>query len=734
MADRLEDIAGALKKMSAGIEKIVLFEDPEGLQAGWRAVFDGLITQGTVVERRGLEPVGARGDLGASRKAGFVPKGDGSLQLFRPPGNLEAAEEVAALLSENSSKTVVIWADEVLDQALWRHGLATTGGGFGSESSLATVLPLVIALGWSPQDPAMAAELLALPDGPVPHDISRELLKALQEWPAVGSGAWVNALDRIDRRKYESSVLKMLEVIFKASVDRKSAYPASEIKHRRDVIHDWLEEQKKKTGADEKIWEDAIKQCDELKNLVTAFGRDRLSLMELSTLIEQSAQSSPSPWPEQAGLFTLGSPGGVVGEIENVVWWDFSLSRYSPPMKIPLSKSEEKELAGMGVRLPDPGREAVRQAESWRRPLLQASKSVLLICPQRGTDGEENFPHPAWDEVKSRLSEWHLEKELVGTRIFGRKMPPKERSQLLALPGQITKLEVEKGRLKLREKESPSSLGPMIGCPLQYVLKYTGELEAGISAGLPDAFDSRVRGSLSHLLLAEVLEKKKKGGEITPDEAREMAGKLFDERAPRLMAVLFLPGNDAARAEVRRVVCQAAESLVRLFDRMGLCVREIEKRYDMDAMGIKVTGRLDLLAGDPEKVIDLKWSGAAYRSSEMEAGASYQLATYSRLISEKFPPVAYFIIRENRLLSTDKKAFTEAEEVKGPKPAVIWEALVKAFEEVSGALKAGTVSSGVGYEPLRKSGIDMGSIRDGRLVLPPPCFFCDFGSLCGVEE
>lgn len=739
LPDRLAAIADALESRSAGIEQIDMFEDPRELPAAWMDVIKKLEAQGARIVRRELNPVESAGDLAASRKTGFTPKRDGSLQLLRPPGFLEAAEETAAFLSklEESESTVVVCPDETLDQALHRHGRPTIGRRPETgKSPLSPILPLVLSLGWSLQDPAQAAELLALSTGPVPEHLARKLLNVLQDWPAVGSDSWNGVLAGVDDKKYKSNVLERLRVFFKPAVERGSLYPRSEVTKRLDVLRTWLHGRMEGEGKDKKPWNSAIEQCDELGRLVNAYGRSGLTNRELLLLVEKAGEvgKAPRPWPAEAGLRGLGSPGGVAGEVENVVWWNFSLSKYSPPPSaVPLSRGEEKELSALGVRLPDPGREAVRQAERWRRPLLQASKTMLLVCPQRGTDGEENFPHPAWDEVKSRLLEWHLEKELVSTGIFGRKMPQKKRPALLPLPGQITELKVEKGRLKLRGTESPSSLGPMIGCPLQYVLKHAGKLEAGISAGLPDASDSRVRGSLSHLLLAEVLENKKKGKDITPDEAREMAGRLFDERAPRLMAVLFLPGNDAARAEVRRVVCQAAESLVRLFDRMGLYVREIEKRHEMEAMGIKVSGRLDLLAGDPAKVIDLKWSGAGYRSSEMEAGTSYQLATYSRLISEKFPPVAYYIIWENRLLATDKKAFPEAEEVKGPKPSVIWEALVKAFEEVSRAIKEGTVSSGIGYEPLRKSGIDMGSIQDGRLVLPPPCVFCDFFDLCGVE-
>ena len=38
-------------------------------------------------------------------------------------------------------------------------------------------------------------------------------------------------------------------------------------------------------------------------------------------------------------------------------------------------------------------------ADRWRRPLLQATESLLLVCPQRTADGEDRYPHPLWDEL-----------------------------------------------------------------------------------------------------------------------------------------------------------------------------------------------------------------------------------------------------------------------------------------------------------------------------------------------
>ena len=120
---------------------------------------------------------------------------------------------------DDLSGTVVVGGDEVLDNALHRYGLPTIGAprAPGSESLL-QILPLVIALGWAPQDPHVALELLSLPESPVPHGIANRLIEALRQWPAIGSDDWngklasgIEAIPDEDRRK---RVRERLAVLF----------------------------------------------------------------------------------------------------------------------------------------------------------------------------------------------------------------------------------------------------------------------------------------------------------------------------------------------------------------------------------------------------------------------------------------------------------------------------------------------------------------------------------------
>ena len=129
IADRLEAVEDALGARGTDIELVSIFEPIECFPKTVRDVFEALGRQGASIQKRDLETAAAAGDLAGAREPNFAPAGDGSLQLIRPHGPVEAAEEVAAWLSGqgDTEGTVFIGTDPILDAALHRYGLPTTG-------------------------------------------------------------------------------------------------------------------------------------------------------------------------------------------------------------------------------------------------------------------------------------------------------------------------------------------------------------------------------------------------------------------------------------------------------------------------------------------------------------------------------------------------------------------------------------------------------------------------------
>ena len=227
MPDRIAAVADVLERRAADVEELVRVEPTDDLPPAWRVLVDRLAARGTRVTPTVLAPADARGDLARAQLLSFAPEADGTLQLLRPHGPLQAAEEVAAWLGarRDLAQTVVVGADPVLDAALRRHGLPTTGSARPArDNALLQILPLVLALGWSPPDPQRVLELLTLPDGPVPRGLAGRLARALHEQPAVDSDPWRAAL-AAGLAAYESAddrarLQARLAVLFEAPVDR----------------------------------------------------------------------------------------------------------------------------------------------------------------------------------------------------------------------------------------------------------------------------------------------------------------------------------------------------------------------------------------------------------------------------------------------------------------------------------------------------------------------------------
>ncbi|WP_434391123.1 hypothetical protein [Melittangium boletus] len=112
-ADRLLAVRDDLGGGGQVLESLLLHVPVERLPWAWREVCSSLAARGTRLEVEALTEASATGDLLAACPPGFVPQRDGSLQLIRPTGPLEAAEEVASALAALPSLqgVVLIGAD-----------------------------------------------------------------------------------------------------------------------------------------------------------------------------------------------------------------------------------------------------------------------------------------------------------------------------------------------------------------------------------------------------------------------------------------------------------------------------------------------------------------------------------------------------------------------------------------------------------------------------------------------
>jgi hypothetical protein len=214
-------------------------------------------------------------------------------------------------------------------------------------------------------------------------------------------------------------------------------------------------------------------------------------------------------------------------------------------------------------------------------------------------------------------------------------------------------------------------------------------------------------GTLTHLLLARLLQE----GITTPAAAQARAEALFDAEGARIAAPLFLPGFDAARADARTIFALAARELTRVLAASQLDVQAVETSVERETP-------LGRLGGTPDLVV-----------------GPHQLAAYAHLVADPhastLPPVAFFILREQRLLTTDDTVFRDAHLVDGPAVDATWDALLEAQRRRRAALAEGSLEAPgmVGADGQEVLAAD--AVADGALALAPPCGYCDLQALCG---
>jgi hypothetical protein len=741
--DRLLAVASALERRQPEIEEIAMFVPLSDLPPLWRTVFDELARRGVSLRRLEVAAVERReGDLraAASPSRPFRPRGDGTLQLVRPHGPLAAAEEVAAWLAARAGAAtldgvVLIGADGVLDAALRRHGLPTTGTTRApGDNLLLQILPLVLDLAWRPADPQRALQLLTLPVGPVPRSLARRLADALHVWPAVDSDKWreellagIESLPEDRRRR----VTTRLATLFTSAVDRQDAYPVLEVERRVAALESWVRAKAARETIGVERWQPPLDQFAALRRLLSLAGLGELTGAQLQWFVEAataSASSSP-PLPAQAGLSTVGAPGSIAGAARAIVWWDFSLDSVAPVVRVPLSPGESRALAAAGVELPDPGAEALRLAARWRRPLEQAGEALLLVSPEHRANGDEDFPHPLWDELAAGLSPLELQRLETGSPVFA--APPVRREGVKRAVVRPTRLwQANAGRLAARPSESPTSLSNLIGCSFKWSLETTARIRPGETGDLPKA--EQLAGSLAHEILRRVLT----GPALSPGAAADEAQRLFDEEGPRLAAPYFLPGADATRVEARLTIGRAAKALSAILAGAGMRVERAEENI-VSATGDwsgRLHGRPDLVVGPPSAVVDLKWGWASGRRRSLEAGTALQLAAYSLMLrssdEDPWPPVAYFILKTQQLLTTSP-VFGGAELVRGADPEATWSAVRAAYDAAVTLLLQGELTAPGNPDANGEVHPDADEVQGERLVLAAPCKFCDLGSLCG---
>jgi hypothetical protein len=647
--------------------------------------------------------------------------GDGSVLVFRAHTSLELAEATAAEVAAAPDETLVVRDGDrsALDMALQAQGLPALGDDSGTPSQpLLQLLPLALELTFAPKDPRCAIDLLLLPGGPFSRFVGRRLAARLSQYPSIGGRRWNEA-----RSTLENEETALVQEWLETPGLPAGAAPVEALVARLALVRAHLQASRHAAAGA------ALSQVGELDGALRGHPRPTISRLEVRALLDvtRPRAACPRAVPIAGRAEHVDDPRLVLRASPVVIWWCFADRPTGTP--VTWCRAERRALAAAGLLLPDPGAFFAARAEGWRRPLVAASRRLILAIP--GTvAGARCAPHPAWDEVRGRLgiddaSEARLTRHPQGPRLMTPRTLPAARTEWTAAP-----------ELLLARSRSPKSLQALLECPLKWVLEHQAKLDRREVAAMPDR--RALEGFLAHRLAEELVRSGDlaRGPEAVAGAIPDLLERLVDEEASHLR----LPGMSFDLQAIARMLRRAADALAHLIQHARLTdLRAEQELTGVTWRGAPLTGRTDLTAvapGHGRVVIDLKRRSANRLRGTLRHGRAVQLAAYAFALDASS---AYFSITGATLLTTNPEAYGQPRAHAGPNDQVTWSRVEASIARIESVLAQGRIPvTGLEASPefLETLGVAQG--EEDRHLVPPrrqiqdeTCGYCAFAPVCG---
>lgn len=726
------------------------------------------LAQSVVARRKQSNSAGPPPDCGLT--------GDGSLLLIEGDDEVQCADLLADWLGNyhqsGGGEVVIIRGAPTtfLDCMLQKRDLPVLGRtSTACWRGFLQLLQLALEMSWKPTNPALIAEFLMLPNGPVPRFAATCFIEALRAQPGIGGSAWLEAWQKALERK--RAFLQKDEVI--SDEAKEEALRTAEEEWRSWLEPPTFDAADGMTVAqltaicgrvrnhalklfnvhNENVYAEAAANAETLSSSVLASGSETVSRAQLDRIMESVIAESPASSAADCAPWALvDHPGQIYGPAETVIWWGFTSEIRTPPSN-PWTEEELQFLCQRGVHMDTPSNAVAREAESWCRPATEENGQIIFVKP-RTIAGRQVAAHPFYHEIASFIEvappavrgkivrqAHHIYQQPcteVGTRQLVRKM-----CEPVALPGARAVWKIKPESVGERA-ESPSSLERMLGCPLSWLLRYRTFIKASNLLNRTDG--EQLSGNLAHAVFASVFSH---NHTASPEQMGAFAEEAFDDLCPKVAAPLLMPGKSLERQRLKKAVRDGAAHLAEMIAQAGFTsvICETEKHGMLDA--IELRGRPDMVlkhsAGD-DFVLDVKWSRrTTRRRQELADGTAIQLAIYSwlcNLDSKRRTAGGYYMLSQKQLLSSAPGPFPPHAHITGPPLEKTFQDVLGTYEQHLTHLRDGTVFA-AGVEEIPKLGMEVERVVEEEeevlpvqipgitLVLEPPCKICDYGRICG---
>jgi ATP-dependent helicase/nuclease subunit B len=766
-ADRVAAVITELTRRSVRLyTELTLVEPSETWSACWQLVFRALERAGTRLLRQEsmLPAAPPNTDLGRLQRAlhdgprsqGIELQGDGSFIVIEAETSWQAAQAVAAILARlPADQTVVVRERDAsaLDNALAAAGVHTQGlRSVSPWRSALQVLPLALELAFEPKDPYRLLELLTLPTGPFNGFIGHALARALSQAPGIGSPAWEAVKQQLTSREQASTrgaeqLAWIAEWLEAPAVDSRIGAPITTLTAVVERVRRWLVS-RIQSSPDDPLLLVAAQQAATLRAALESEPRPSLTLVQVRKLAESVLENGTTAdlLCERAGRSALvNTPSHLRSVCGSVVWWSFTASP-SVSDRLPWRRRESAALAAAHLRFPDPGQRLTAGAAAARFAFCCATERLVLVVPREHA-GQSLSLAPLWDELLAgaKLDERALAAVTVSdlelrtpdaTRLL-RERPLLTPHEPMDLPGGHLEWIVPSQQVAPLEHFSPASLEALLGCPLEWVLRYRARSRAG-GHSLPPLY--LLTGSLGHRLV-ELLHGAR-AFELEESALRLQAEASLDALFQREGAVLLRPGMGFERAQLKQQLIRAAIELLRLLREAGLHLVAVEKSIEASWQDGKLEGRLDLLVATEDglhAIIDMKNGMTTYRD-QLRAGRALQLAAYAFVHAteqndEAWPDAGYFSLKQAKLFGLPSRILPQAEVIPGPSLRDTWQRVERSVRRVLPLVQRGVFAvTGVrGARPLLEASGMPDTEAAAHFVLPngERCQYCRYDTLCG---
>ena len=728
--DRLARVLQAvLDGQSPPPSNAVILDDKADWPARWQSLLDLLNSPNTPVciDWRPAQPApqapvaSALYTVQSVLVPGFNPAAtpqttpDDTLRVARCASKVVAAQAAASALQglavDQLPAAVVICGDDavaaMIDAHLHASGLPTMGIATASQTSgILATLPLAIEAVGSPADPSQVKLLLSLPESPISRAARAQLLKALDDLPAVGSPSWTRAVRTI-RTKWKRGLRQaaVIEewipvpqrwcrsqvgfdaVALQAAVTRVSRWANQRNRRLKESIRQTLAAGVHTASAGSQLdltvtrslhFQALFARCRAMLSLIKQSNIsglvDRATIMQLIDTVH-AGQVTLAIHPNSAGgprrVRSLAEIGDFLGPVSQAIWVG---PFRQPSPRAPWSSGDiarAKSAHALSLDFTAGRLEAETRAEE--AGLCHLSGSLLVLAHPSG-DGAAR-PHPLWLMITEILRNalptpqpFTYEPDLLDSSqapmqlapwIIARAVQPLEPE-----PAWVTAISLDPSTaMPLRRTVSHSDVERRLTCPVAWAFEYGAHLAPPAGAALPSAEISR--GTVGEQVLREVFATSPPRN--LPDAFAKL-DRILRRRLPRLHAELCSPLAREQREEFELSLRKAVQVLHALIDSGIRITFDATLAHFTDPSGnsiawqglsprgaIDALGTVTLHHAQVPIVIDMKFGGAEGHGNRLKQGNCTQLVLYSNFVQLRNPTtpvdsIGYLVISEGCLL------------------------------------------------------------------------------------